>query len=205
MEYLKFTPSEKTGEILSARSLQSYQCCLVSYWRVLDHWGLVDPDVRSPFSSLLRRVAGQKKKADPREKKLRPMTREEAESLLTYIADNSALKYQFEMFVTVGLLWVTGYKLNEICGRYLSDIDDRGDHICISISEAKTEAGNQTRAAGTKAKLIADLKRDYEHAAEAWMDQHPKGFAVLRGCQAFFERIQRNRENAEAARVLGLQ
>ncbi len=62
MEHLKRTPSERTGELLSARSLQSYQCCLASYWRVLDHWGLVDPDVRNPFSSLLRRVAGQKKK-----------------------------------------------------------------------------------------------------------------------------------------------
>ncbi len=144
MEHLKRTPSERTGELLSDRSLQSYQCCLASYWRVLDHWGLVDPDVRNPFSSLLRRVAGQKKKADPREKKLRPVTREEAESLLTYIAGNSELKYQFEMFVTVRLLWVTGCRLNEICGRYLSDIDDRGDHICINISEAKTEAGKRT-------------------------------------------------------------
>ncbi len=141
MEYLKGTPSERTGELLSARSLQSYQCCLASYWRVLDHWGLVDPDVRNPFSSLLRRVAGQKKKADPREKKLRPVTREEAESLLTYIADNDSLKYQFEMFVTVRLLWVTGCRLNEICGRYLSDIEDKGSHISIQIPEAKTEAG----------------------------------------------------------------
>lgn len=144
MDHLKRTPSERTGEPLSARSLQSYQCCLASYWRVLDHWGLVDPDVRNPFSSLLRRVAGQKKKADPREKKLRPVTREEAESLLSYIADNGGLKYQFEMFVTVRLLWVTGCRLNEICGRYLADIDDRGDHICINISEAKTEAGKRT-------------------------------------------------------------
>ncbi len=143
MDHLKRTPSERTGEPLSARSLQSYQCCLASYWRVLDHWGLVDPDVRNPFSSLLRRVAGQKRKADPREKKLRPVTREEAESLLTYIASNSALKYQFEMFVTVRLLWVTGCRLNEICGRYLSDIDDKGSHICINIPEAKTEAGKR--------------------------------------------------------------
>ena len=144
MDYLKVTPSERTGELLSARSLQSYQCCLASYWRVLDHWGLVDPDVRNPFSSLLRRVAGQKKKTDPREKKLRPVTREEAESLLTYIAGNSALKYQFEMFVTVRLLWVTGCRLNEICGRYISDIEDRVDHICIHIPESKTEAGKRT-------------------------------------------------------------
>ncbi|WP_157769941.1 DUF6538 domain-containing protein [Ruegeria profundi] len=144
MDHLKRTPSERTGEPLSARSLQSYQCCLASYWRVLDHWGLVDPDVRNPFSSLLRRVAGQKKKADPREKKLRPVTREEAESLLSYIADNDGLKYQFEMFVTVRLLWVTGCRLNEICGRYLSDIEDKGDHIRINIPEAKTEAGKRT-------------------------------------------------------------
>ncbi len=143
MDHLKRTPSERTGEPLSARSLQSYQCCLASYWRVLDHWGLVDPDVRNPFSSLLRRVAGQKRKADPREKKLRPVTREEAESLLTYIAGKPALKYQFEMFVTVRLLWVTGCRLNEICGRYLSDIDDKGSHICINIPEAKTEAGKR--------------------------------------------------------------
>ncbi len=143
MDHLKRTPSERTGELLSARSLQSYQCCLASYWRVLDHWGLVDPDVRNPFSSLLRRVAGQKRKADPREKKLRPVTREEAESLVTYIAGKPALKYQFEMFVTVRLLWVTGCRLNEICGRYLSDIDDKGSHICINIPEAKTEAGKR--------------------------------------------------------------
>ncbi|WP_170330211.1 tyrosine-type recombinase/integrase [Ruegeria arenilitoris] len=105
---------------------------------------MVDPDVRNPFSSLLRRVAGQKKKTDPREKKLRPITREEAESLLTYIAANSALKYQLEMFVTVRLLWVTGCRLNEICGRYLSDIDDRGEYICINIPESKTEAGKRS-------------------------------------------------------------
>lgn len=144
MEHLKRTPSERTGELLSARSLQSYQCCLASYWRVLDHWGLVDPDVRNPFSSLLRRVAGQKKKDDPREKKLRPVSREEAERLLTYIAGHSSLKYQFEMFVTVRLLWVTGCRLNEICGRYLTDIEDRGEYISIHIPEAKTEAGKRT-------------------------------------------------------------
>ncbi len=130
MEHLKRTPSERTGELLSARSLQSYQCCLASYWRVLDHWGLVDPDVRNPFSSLLRRVAGQKKKVDPREKKLRPVTREEAESLLTYIAANDALKYQFEMFVTVRLLWATGCRLNEICGRYPSNGTKRHTQRC---------------------------------------------------------------------------
>ncbi|MCA0927075.1 hypothetical protein [Ruegeria profundi] len=46
------------------------------------------------------------------------MTREEAESLFSYIADNDGLNYQFEMFVTVRLLWVTRCQLNEICGRY---------------------------------------------------------------------------------------
>ncbi len=37
------------------------------------------------------------------------------------------------------------------------------------------------------------------------MDKHSKGFAVLKGRQAFFERAQRNRENGEAARVLSLR
>ncbi|PWE28100.1 hypothetical protein DDZ14_19195 [Maritimibacter sp. 55A14] len=129
MEYLKSTPSERTGERLSARSLQSYQSCLASYWRVLDHWGLVDPDVRNPFSSLLRRLAGQRKKADPRQKNLRPVTREEAEALLSYISGNDRLKYQREMYVTVRLLWVTACRLSEIAGLALDDIDDRGDHI----------------------------------------------------------------------------
>ncbi|WP_345742724.1 DUF6538 domain-containing protein [Aliiroseovarius marinus] len=143
MDHLKSTPSKRTGERLSLRALQSYQSCLASYWRVLDHWGLVDPDMRNPFSSLLRRVAGQRKVVDPRAKNLRPVTREEAESLLVYIAGNHRLKYQFEMFVTVRLLWVTGCRLNEIAGRSLEDIEDRGDHIVIRIPEAKTEAGKR--------------------------------------------------------------
>lgn len=143
IDYLKTTPSEKTGEKLSARSLQSYQSCLASYWRVLDHWGMVDPDMRNPFSSLLRRVAGQRKKKDPREKNLRPVTREEAGALLSYIAGNDRLKYQYEMYVTVRLLWVTGCRLNEICGRSLEDIEDRGDHIAINISQSKTDAGKR--------------------------------------------------------------
>lgn len=145
MEYIKTTPSERTGERLSARSLQSYQSCLASYWRVLDHWGLVDPDMRNPFSSLLRRVAGQKKKADPREKNLRPVKRTEAEALLSYIARNDRLKYQFEMYVTVRLLWVTGCRLNEIAGRTLEDIEDRGDQgIIIHVRQSKTEAGKRS-------------------------------------------------------------
>lgn len=143
IEHLKVTPSERTGEKLSARSIGSHQACLASWWRVLDHWGLVDPDMRNPFSSLLRRVAGQRKKADPREKKLRPVTREEAEALLRYIVGNQRLKYQWEMYVTVRLLWVTACRLNEICGRHLEDMDDRGDHIRITIPEAKTEAGKR--------------------------------------------------------------
>ncbi|WP_109312643.1 tyrosine-type recombinase/integrase [Ruegeria sp. AU67] len=141
IEHLKAKPSERTGQLLSGRSLQSCQSCLASYWRVLDHWGLVDPEMRNPFSSLLRRMAGQKKKVDPRVKKLRPVTREEAQKLLQYIADNNCLKYQFEMYVTVRLLWVTGCRLNEICSRYLKDIDDRGNHIKINIPQSKTEAG----------------------------------------------------------------
>ncbi|WP_253285923.1 MULTISPECIES: DUF6538 domain-containing protein [unclassified Ruegeria] len=141
IEHLKATPSKRTGQPLSGRSLQSCQSCLASYWRVLDHWGLVDPDMRNPFGSLLRRVAGQRKKKDPRVKKLRPVTRGEAQKLLQYIARNNGLKYQFEMYVTVRLLWVTGCRLNEICSRYLKDIEDRGDHIKISIPQSKTEAG----------------------------------------------------------------
>lgn len=142
IEYLKVTPSERTGERLSVRSIGSYQVCLSAWWRVLDHWGLVDPDMRNPFSSLLRRVAGQRKKVDLREKNLRPVTREEAEALLGYIAGKDSL-YQWEMYVTVRLLWVTACRLNEICGRRLEDIDDRGDHIRITIPEAKTDAGKR--------------------------------------------------------------
>ncbi|WP_425051165.1 tyrosine-type recombinase/integrase [Psychromarinibacter sp. S121] len=143
IQHIQQSRSERTGEPLSQRSIQSYQSCLASYWRVLDHWGMVDADMRNPFSSLLRRVAGQRKKADPRAKELRPVSRKEAESLLRYIAGNHRLKYQSEMLVTVRLLWVTGCRLNEICGRSLSDIDDRGDHIRITIPEAKTDAGKR--------------------------------------------------------------
>lgn len=144
MDYLKSTPSPKTGQPLSHRSLSAYQICLASYWRVLEHWGLVDGDMKNPFSSLLRRLAGQKKKADPRKKNLRPVTREEAEALLAYIAGNDRLKYQREMYVTVRLLWVTACRLNEIAGLALEDIDDQGDHIRLRITGAKTEAGNRT-------------------------------------------------------------
>ncbi|GGL55806.1 DUF6538 domain-containing protein [Wenxinia marina] len=143
LDHIRATPSERTGEPLAARSLQSYTSCLASYWRVLDHWGLVDPDMRNPFSALLRRVAGQKRKSDPRAKNLRPVTRQEAESLLRLIADAPSLKYRFEMLVTVRLLWVTGCRLNEICGRSLSDIKDYGDHIRLNIPESKTEAGRR--------------------------------------------------------------
>lgn len=143
IDHIKTTPSERTGEKLSARAVGSYQACLASFWRVLDHWGLVDPDMRNPFASLLRRMAGQRKKADPREKKLRPVAREEAEALLGYITGNPRLRYQREMYVTVRLLWSTACRLNEICSRRLEDIDDKGDHIRITIPEAKTEAGKR--------------------------------------------------------------
>nr|WP_296641450.1 phage integrase SAM-like domain-containing protein [Roseibaca sp.] len=106
MDHLKSTPSPKTGQLLSHRSLSIHQICLASYWRVLEHWGLVDGDMKNPFSSLLRRLAGQRRKNDPRKKNLRPVTREEAEALLSYIAENGRLKYQREMDVTVRLLWV---------------------------------------------------------------------------------------------------
>lgn len=143
IDHIQTTPSERTGERLSARAVGSHQVCLASYWRVLDHWGLVDPDMRNPFSSLLRRMAGQRKKVDLREKNLRPVTREEAEALLGYIVGNDRLRYQREMYVTVRLLWVTACRLNEICSRRLEDIDDRGDHIRITIPKAKTEAGKR--------------------------------------------------------------
>jgi Phage integrase family. len=48
------------------------------------------------------------------------------------------------MHVTARLLWVTGCRLNEIFARDLSDIEDRGDHIVITIPESKTEAGKRT-------------------------------------------------------------
>lgn len=143
IEHLKGSTSKRTGQPLSARYLASYQVCLASFWRVLDHWGLVDPDVRNPFSSLLRRVAGQKQIADPREKKLRPVTRDEAEALIKHILGCPRLKYRMEMYVTVRLLWVTACRLNEVCARRLEEIDDRGDHIRITIPEAKTEAGRR--------------------------------------------------------------
>ncbi|QFS82290.1 site-specific integrase [Roseivivax sp. THAF197b] len=143
MDHLRATPSPKTGQPLSHRSLSIHQICLASYWRVLEHWGLVDGDMKNPFSSLLRRLAGQKKKTDPRKKNLRPVTREEAEALLAFIERNQRLKYQFEMSVTVRLLWVTACRLGEIAGLSLGNIDDRGDHIRLNITGAKTEAGNR--------------------------------------------------------------
>ncbi|GGE46768.1 DUF6538 domain-containing protein [Actibacterium pelagium] len=148
IDHLKTTPSERTGKPLSHRSLSTHQICLASYWRVLEHWGLVDQDMKNPFSSLMRRLAGQRKKVDPRQKNLRPVTRDEAEALLEYIAGNTRLKYQFEMFVTVRLLWVTGCRLGEIAGLHLHDIDDRDDHIRLAIREAKTEAGNRLVVVG---------------------------------------------------------
>ena len=48
------------------------------------------------------------------------------------------------MYVTVRLLWGTACRLNEIASLKLRDIDDRQDHIRISINGAKTEAGNRT-------------------------------------------------------------
>lgn len=144
MDHLKSTPSPKTGQLLSHRSLSIHQICLASYRRVLEHWGLIDGDMKNPFSSLLRRLAGQRKKIDPRQKNLRPVTRAEAEALLTYIAGNGRLKYQREMYVSVRLLWVTACRLSEIAGLALSDIDDQGDHIRLRITGAKTDAGNRT-------------------------------------------------------------
>jgi integrase len=143
IDHLKTTPSAKTGHLLAHRTLQAYQICLSSYWRILDHKGLVDPNMRNPFSSLLRRLAGQKKKIDPRKKNLRPVTRTEAESLLAYIASNEGLKYKHEMYATVRLLWVTACRLNEIVGLKLSEIDDHGDHMALRITNAKTDAGNR--------------------------------------------------------------
>lgn len=193
MDHLKLQPSKRTGEPLSQRSLFTHQICLASYWRVLDHWGLVDPDIRNPFSSLLRRVAGQKKKADPRSKELRPVTREEAEDLLRFLAGNAHLKYRWEMFVTVRLLWVTGCRLNEICSRYLSEIEDHRDHIRITIPEAKTEAGKRTvmvvgesdcellRRAITKAKITApscseNQGRLFPRITLGGYDRHPSHY-----------------------------
>lgn len=144
MDHLKSIHSPKTGQLLSHRSLSIHQICLASYWRVLEHWGLVDGDMKNPFSSLLRRLAGQRQKVDPRKKNLRPVTRGEAEALLSYISDNSRLKYQREMYVTARLLWVTACRLGEIAGLALSDIDDHGDHIRLKITGAKTDAGNRT-------------------------------------------------------------
>lgn len=143
IEHLRANPSERTGEPLSQRSLGSYQTCLASYWRVLEHWGLVDGDMKNPFSSLLRRVAGQRKKVDPRKKELCPVTREEAEQLLEAIANNGPYKYRQEMLVTVRLLWVTACRLNEIASLRLDQITDHGDHIALRITKAKTEAGNR--------------------------------------------------------------
>lgn len=143
IDHLKTNPSAKTGQLLAQRTLQAYQICLSSYWRVLDHKGLVDPNMRNPFSSLLRRVAGQKKVADPRKKNLRPVTRLEAEALLAYIANNNALKYQHEMLVIVRLLWATACRLGEICSLRLDEIEDKRDHLVLHINNAKTDAGNR--------------------------------------------------------------
>lgn len=144
MDYLKSRPSERTGQPLSQRTLGSYQVCLSSYWRVLEHWGLVDQDMKNPFSSLLRRLAGQKKVIDPRKKNLRPIKREEAEALLRYIVATDRLKYQREMFVTVRLLWATACRLNEIAALAVADIEDHSDYMSLKITKAKTEAGNRT-------------------------------------------------------------
>lgn len=177
MDHLKATPSPKTGQLLSHRSLSIHQICLASYWRVLEHWGLVDGDMKNPFSSLLRRLAGQRKKTDPRAKNLRPITREEAEALLSHIAGNDRYKYQHEMTVAIRLLWVTACRLGEIAGLALTDIDDLGDHMRLTIRNAKTEAGN--RMVMIVGQSECDLLRDAMDQAKIDEPSCPENHGML--------------------------
>lgn len=47
------------------------------------------------------------------------------------------------MTAIVHLLWATGCRLNEICSLTLDDLEDQGDCFALTISDAKTEAGNR--------------------------------------------------------------
>ncbi len=195
MDYLKSTPSPKTGKLLSHRSLQAYQICLASYWSVLDHWGLVDGDMRNPFSGLLRRVAGQKKQVDPRKKTLRPIIREEAECLLNDISNGHSLKYRYEMYVTVRLLWVTACRLGEIASLSLDNIEDNYDHIIINIAKAKTEAGN--RIVMVVGKSDCELLREAVRRARITEPVEPDNKGLL------FPRVLRGGYNRTIGHYLG--
>ncbi|SFJ20178.1 DUF6538 domain-containing protein [Celeribacter neptunius] len=195
IDHLRTTPSQRTGTSLSHRTLATHQICLASYWRVLEHWGLVDSDMKNPFSSLLRRMAGQKKKADPRRKTLRPVTRDEAEDLLRYIATNSRLKYQFEMFATVRLLWTTGCRLGEIAKLHLKDIVDHKDHIRLNIRDAKTEAGNRVvmLVGESDCELIREAVRRSQEAVPSCKEN----------CDVLFPRIQRGGYDRSLTHYIG--
>ena len=140
-DHLKAYVSERTGEHLSSKSLKCHLNCLASFYRVLDHFGVVDPDRRNPFSSLDRRLPGQAKAIDTRAKQLRPITRQEAEAWYDLC---ESCYYQDEMRLCLRVLWSTGCRLSEIADRQTKDFVDHGDFIEIIIDEGKTDAAKRS-------------------------------------------------------------
>jgi site-specific recombinase XerD len=139
--HLKSSISDRTGAPLSLRSLKCHLNCLASFYRVLDHFGVVDPDKRNPFSSLDRRLPGQAKAVDTRAKSLRPINRAEA---LEWYANCEGCVYEAEMRVCLRVLWSTGCRLSEIADRNVSDIVDHGDFVEIQINGGKTDAAKRS-------------------------------------------------------------
>lgn len=141
-DHLRTKKSDRTGHQLSPKTIDTALKCLSSFWRVLDHKEQVPNDMRNPFTGLNRRLPGQKRQVDTRDKQLRPVTREEVTALLKSIMGKPS-KYQFEMSLIVPILWSTAARLNEICSLFVSDVEDNCDHVILHVHDAKTQAGNR--------------------------------------------------------------
>ncbi len=142
LEFLKVSESKQTGKPRSPRTIKTHMITLSSFWKVCRHLGHVDQDMANPFNGINAHMPGSKR-VKQTTKRLRPVTRDEAEALLEAINSSSGLKYQSEMDCIVRLLWATGCRLNEICSLTRDQIKDHGDYISFSLTGTKTEAGDR--------------------------------------------------------------
>ena len=141
-EYLKTTGSMRTGKLRSPKTIKTNMITLSSFWKVCRYLGYVDQDMANPFNGVTSQMPGTKR-VKQTTKELRPVTRQEAERLLTIVENGDRYKYGYEITCILKLLWVTGCRLNEICSLERSQIEDHGDCISFRLTNTKTEAGNR--------------------------------------------------------------
>ncbi len=141
--HVKTTVSGKTGKPYAPKTQTFKVNTMSQLWRWCAQRGIIDPESISPWRGQASAAPGQRKRKAQSIKKLRAITKIEAQQWLAAV-DQPRYKHRQAMHDLIILVWHTGSRANDICELVSEHINVDDDHIYwLTIVGGKTDSNDR--------------------------------------------------------------